>query len=88
MNFACTPRSISDPVFLNCGILFEQLFVNDNQGGEETTVINTLCFIGTLVETTNMSEFKRVRGILMIIIIMIIIIITIMLVSSDLPGGK
>ena len=41
---------------------FHQLFINDNQGGEETTVINSLSFIGVPVEATNMSDFKRVRN--------------------------
>ncbi|XP_074661371.1 thioredoxin-like protein 1 [Tubulanus polymorphus] len=38
------------------------IFVNDNQGGEETTVINYLGFIGSPVMATNMSDFKRVAG--------------------------
>ncbi|ELT98129.1 hypothetical protein CAPTEDRAFT_160246 [Capitella teleta] len=38
------------------------IFVADNQGGEETTQIDYLGFIGTPVGTTNMAEFKRVAG--------------------------
>merc|ERR1711976_84755 len=38
------------------------LFVRDNQGGEETTQLDYLGFIGTPVGTTNMAEFKRVAG--------------------------
>ncbi|CAB3992499.1 thioredoxin 1, partial [Paramuricea clavata] len=38
------------------------LFIKDNQGGEETTIINSLSFIGTTVAATNMSDFKRVAG--------------------------
>ena len=37
-----------------------QLFIQDNQGGEETTIIHSLSFIGTTLEATNMSDFKRV----------------------------
>ncbi|TSK72052.1 Thioredoxin-like protein 1 [Bagarius yarrelli] len=36
------------------------LFVKSNQGSEETTKINYLTFIGTPVQATNMSDFKRV----------------------------
>ncbi|CAE1299300.1 PITH domain-containing protein At3g04780,Thioredoxin-like protein 1 [Acanthosepion pharaonis] len=38
------------------------IFIKDNQGGMETTQINYLCFIGTPVSSTDMSEFKRVAG--------------------------
>ncbi|XP_074652794.1 thioredoxin-like protein 1 [Tubulanus polymorphus] len=38
------------------------IFVNDNQGGEETTVINYLGFIGSPVMAMNMSDFKQVAG--------------------------
>ncbi|CAH1251879.1 thioredoxin-like protein 1 [Branchiostoma lanceolatum] len=38
------------------------IFVKDNQGDEETTVVNYLGFIGTPVTATNMTEFKRVAG--------------------------
>jgi len=38
------------------------MFVKDNQGGEETTQIDHLAFIGTPVSTTNMNDFKRVAG--------------------------
>ena len=38
-----------------------QLFVVNNQGGEETSVLNYLCIIGSPVDAaTNMSDFKRV----------------------------
>ena len=39
-----------------------QLFVKDNQGDEETTVIDYLGLIGTPVNTTKMDDFKRVRA--------------------------
>jgi hypothetical protein len=39
-----------------------QLFVRDNLGGEDTTVIRTIEFIGDSLETTKMSDFKRVAG--------------------------
>merc|ERR1719235_1434368 len=38
------------------------LFVVDNHGGEDTTAISYLEFIGTPRDTTNMAEFKRVAG--------------------------
>lgn len=39
-----------------------QIFVRNNQGNEETTQIQHLCFIGSPIETTNMTDFKRVAG--------------------------
>jgi hypothetical protein len=39
-----------------------QLFFKDNQGGEEVTQINYLGLIGIPINTTNMSNFKRVTG--------------------------
>uniref|UniRef100_A0A673INR2 PITH domain-containing protein n=1 Tax=Sinocyclocheilus rhinocerous TaxID=307959 RepID=A0A673INR2_9TELE len=36
------------------------LFIKSNQGDEETTKVNYLTFIGTPVQATNMSDFKRV----------------------------
>lgn len=38
------------------------VFIKDNQGGEETTQIDHLMFIGCAVSTTNMGDFKRVAG--------------------------
>ena len=38
------------------------LFVKNNQGGEDSTIINSLRFIGQLKGGTNMSDFKRVAG--------------------------
>ena len=38
------------------------MFIKDNQGDEETTIINSLSFIGTAVESTNMNDFKKVSG--------------------------
>ena len=37
-----------------------QLFFQDNQGGEETTVMNYIGFIGSPLDTTDMEDFKRV----------------------------
>ena len=37
-----------------------QLFFQNNQGGEETTVVNYIGFIGSPLDTTNMEDFKRV----------------------------
>lgn len=39
-----------------------QIFVKDNQGEEETTVITHIGLFGCPLDTTNMSEFKRVAG--------------------------
>ncbi|XP_075224247.1 thioredoxin-like [Lycorma delicatula] len=39
-----------------------QLFIQDNQGGADTTQIDYLQFIGLPIPTTDMSEFKRVTG--------------------------
>jgi len=36
------------------------VFILDNQGGEETTVLKQLQFYGTPVEATNMNDFKRI----------------------------
>ncbi|EDV21248.1 uncharacterized protein TRIADDRAFT_30625 [Trichoplax adhaerens] len=38
------------------------LFVKNNQGGDDITVINHLAFIGNLIDKTDMSSFKRVAG--------------------------
>lgn len=38
------------------------IFIKDNQGDEETTQLDYLCIIGSPVNTTNMSDFKRVAG--------------------------
>ena len=38
-----------------------QLFFQNNQGGEETTVVDYIGFIGSPLDTTNMDDFKRVR---------------------------
>ena len=43
--------------------LFPQVFVQDNQGDEETTVIQYLGLFGTPLDTTNMKDFKRVSKI-------------------------
>jgi hypothetical protein len=38
------------------------IFVQSNQGEEETTRIWYFTFIGSPVQTTNMNNFKRVVG--------------------------
>ncbi|GIY12633.1 thioredoxin-like protein 1 [Caerostris extrusa] len=43
-------------------VLNLQIFVKDNQTGAETTRINQLAIIGSVLTTTNMSDFKRVAG--------------------------
>ena len=37
-----------------------QIFVKDNQGGTDTTVIQYIGIFGGLIDSTNMKEFKRV----------------------------
>uniref|UniRef100_A0A8D8QC55 Thioredoxin-like protein 1 n=1 Tax=Cacopsylla melanoneura TaxID=428564 RepID=A0A8D8QC55_9HEMI len=39
-----------------------QIFVVDNQSDAETTVITQLSLVGSPIQTTKMSEFKRVAG--------------------------
>ncbi|CAF4782494.1 thioredoxin-like protein 1 [Pieris napi] len=39
-----------------------QLFIKDNQAGDEVTQIDHLAFYGSPISTTNMGEFKRVAG--------------------------
>lgn len=41
---------------------YTQLFIKDNQGGSETTVVNHIGLFGSPLDTTNMSDFKRVAG--------------------------
>lgn len=43
-------------------VLSVTMFVKDNQGGEETTQIDRLTFVGNPGTTTNMEDFKRVAG--------------------------
>jgi PITH domain len=38
------------------------IFVKDNQGGTETTRIDHLAVYGCPLNTTNMSDFKRIAG--------------------------
>lgn len=39
-----------------------QLFIKDNQSGDEVTQIDNLAIIGSPISTTNMGDFKRVAG--------------------------
>jgi thioredoxin len=39
-----------------------QLFIKDNQSGDEKTIIEHLAFIGSPITTTKMDEFKRISG--------------------------
>lgn len=39
-----------------------QLFVKDNQSGDETTIIDHLAFIGSPIATTKMDDFQRING--------------------------
>lgn len=39
-----------------------QLFIKDNQAGDDVTQIDNIAIIGTPINTTNMGDFKRVAG--------------------------
>lgn len=57
---ASTAKLASWVVWVEFALSLLKLFVKSNQGGEETTKINYLTFIGTPVQATNMNDFKRV----------------------------
>ncbi|KAF2358305.1 PITH domain [Trinorchestia longiramus] len=38
------------------------IFIQDNQSGDEVTRVNSIQVIGSPMQTTNMSDFKRVAG--------------------------
>lgn len=61
-NVCSEPLPLFGSVSPLCFFFSSQLFVKLNQGDEETTKINYLTFIGTPVQATNMSDFKRVRN--------------------------
>ena len=50
--FFCQKQSLIFYIF--------QLFIKDNQSGDEVTQLDYLGFIGSPVQATNMSDFKRV----------------------------
>lgn len=66
--FSLTPDDMSADSIINLKFVKFQnvqsitVFVKDNQGGEETTKIDKLSFIGSAISTTNMNDFKRVAG--------------------------
>ena len=53
---------ILSSLFYTMYSIIVQIFVKDNQGGEETTVISHIGLFGSPLDATNMSEFKRVSG--------------------------
>ena len=67
LNFSLTPGQLDgSPITLKF-VKFQnvqnlQLFIKDNQSGDENTQIDYLCIIGTPIGTTNMNDFKRVAG--------------------------
>ncbi|KAM7446377.1 Thioredoxin-like protein 1 [Porites harrisoni] len=63
-----TPEDIKEDVIVPLKFVKFQnvssltLFFQNNQGGEETTVVDYIGFIGSPLDTTNMDDFKRVAG--------------------------
>ena len=45
---------------VHCPVNIFQLFIKDNQSGDEVTQIDYLAIYGSPLNTTNMQEFKRV----------------------------
>ena len=59
IHITCCVNELIVTKFIFC--LSIQLFFQNNQGGEETTVVDYIGFIGSPLDTTNMEDFKRVR---------------------------
>ncbi|KAL9985743.1 hypothetical protein ACROYT_G008184 [Oculina patagonica] len=63
-----TPDDIQEDVIIPLkfvkfqNVLSLTLFFQNNQGGEETTAVDYIGFIGSPLDATNMEEFKRVAG--------------------------
>ena len=61
----CYPRCLLCLFFLSLGPILHrilQLFVKDNQGGQDTTAIEHIAIYGETREAANMKDFKRVAG--------------------------
>ena len=43
-------------------LVMKRLFIENNQGGGDRTVIEELKFIGSPIQTTKMDDFKRISG--------------------------
>lgn len=67
-DLSVTPRELEGTNLINLRFVkFQnvqniQLFVETNQSGDEKTIIENLCFIGSPIITTKMDDFKRISG--------------------------
>ena len=55
LKFLMCPN-IKVPIYFLCS----QIFIRDNQGGNETTVVQYIGIYGNILDSTNMKDFKRV----------------------------
>uniref|UniRef100_A0A8C4QSI9 Thioredoxin-like 1 n=1 Tax=Eptatretus burgeri TaxID=7764 RepID=A0A8C4QSI9_EPTBU len=66
--FVLSPEDIQDDGVIQLRYVKYQnvnnvtVFIKDNHGAEETTRVTYLTFVGTPVQATNMSDFKRIAG--------------------------
>ncbi|KAL5469462.1 hypothetical protein EMCRGX_G030719 [Ephydatia muelleri] len=66
--FVLKPEQVTDDVIIPLSYVKYQhvqdltIFIKDNQGGGDKTVVNYIGLHGSPLDTTNMSEFKRLAG--------------------------
>lgn len=66
--FVLKPEQVTEDVVIPLSYVKYQyvqdltIFIKDNQGGGDKTVLNYLELFGSLLDTTNMAEFKRLAG--------------------------